>query len=149
MFLSRPAAVLAAVALTPIASFAISSPAAADSYVAGGEVLGDFAADTHKAIQQALRTKGYYSGPVDGNFGPMSKRAVVKFRADNHISRAGRKALKLDEPLVNALFGVSGFSVETWDDQFCLLVKIDPVSNQDETQMCQSDRQTLSVEDEG
>ncbi|MEI6479853.1 MAG: peptidoglycan-binding protein [bacterium] len=37
-------------------------------------------------LQQALKTLGFYTGPVTGFFGPMTKVAVIKFQVANKIS---------------------------------------------------------------
>ena len=144
MFISRSALVLTAVVLTPVLGLSPSSPAAAadagDAYMVEERVLGGMAPKTHRAVQDALKAKGYYSGPVDGRFGPMSKKAVLKFRADKHIARSGPDALKLDAPLVEALFGIRDFAVEGWQDQHCLLVRLDPVKNPDPSNLCGLDR---------
>lgn len=132
MFLSRFSLALTAVALAPVLDLTVSSPATAavagDAYMIEEQVLGNLAPDTHKAVQEALKAKGYYSGAVDGNFGPMSRKAVLKFRADKHLGGYGRAALKLDAPLVEALFGIRDFAVEGWEDQHCLLTKLGKIT---------------------
>ena len=144
MFLSRSAVALTAVILIPVLNLSVYSPAiaadAGDAYMVEEQVLGSLAPNTHRAVQQALKSKGYYSGPVDGRFGPMSKKSVQKFRADKHIVRSGRNALKLDKPLVEALFGIRDFAVEGWEDQHCLLVRLDPVKNPDKSNLCGLDQ---------
>jgi len=39
--------------------------------------------------QQRLRQLGYYRGPIDGAFGPGSKRALVRFQRDHRIPMTG------------------------------------------------------------
>ena len=34
-------------------------------------------------IQVALQRAGYYNGPIDGIFGPLSQRAIDGFQRDN------------------------------------------------------------------
>lgn len=36
-------------------------------------------------LQQALKEKGYATGPVDGIYGKMTENAVIKFQQDNHL----------------------------------------------------------------
>ena len=50
-----------------------------------------------KDIQRALKSKGYYSGAVDGIFGTGTKNAVIKFQKNNGLSPdgiAGKNTLK-------------------------------------------------------
>lgn len=41
-------------------------------------------------IQQALQTKGYYNGPIDGNWSPDSVEALKSFQADNKLKVDGK-----------------------------------------------------------
>ena len=41
------------------------------------------------AIQQALARNGYYSGPIDGNIGPISRRAIANYQADRGMRITG------------------------------------------------------------
>src|SRR5215212_6710398 len=43
-----------------------------------------------KEIQQALKTKGYYRGPVDGDFGGGTQAAVVAFQRASRGGADGR-----------------------------------------------------------
>lgn len=50
-----------------------------------------------KSIQKVLKSKGYYSGSVDGIFGTKTKNAVIAFQKDNGLKAdgiAGEKTLK-------------------------------------------------------
>lgn len=40
-------------------------------------------------IQQRLSELGYYSGTIDGRFGANTKKAVIAFQMDNHLSADG------------------------------------------------------------
>ena len=42
--------------------------------------------DDKKALQQALKDKGYYHGPVDGDIGPKTDEAVKAFKIANKLS---------------------------------------------------------------
>jgi len=50
-------------------------------------------------LQKALKEKGYYKGPIDGIYGPLTQEAVVKFQKDHDIpitpGAVTEKALKL------------------------------------------------------
>ena len=51
-----------------------------------------------KALQQALKDKGFYDGPVDGNIGPKTDAAVKAFKIANNLnadSVVGPKVKKL------------------------------------------------------
>ena len=45
---------------------------------------------TYKAAQQELKDLGYYSGKVDGSFGPKSKAALKKFQEDYGLEVDGK-----------------------------------------------------------
>lgn len=136
MLLLRSSLALAAAALVvPFGLAGHSAALAGDQYIAD-RVLGQYGEDTHKAVQEALKAKGFYSGPVDGSVGPATRKAVLKFRTDKGIARAGRNGLKLDPPLVQALFGLSDFVVEGWEDEACLLSKIGKLSGEDARGAC-------------
>lgn len=51
------------------------------------------------AVQQALARAGYYNGPIDGNLGPVSRRAISNYQADRGMSITGN----LSNNLVNSL----------------------------------------------
>ena len=59
--------------------------------------------DIIKRIQVALQQRGYYNGPIDGIFGPLSQRAVDGFQRDNGQVGTG---VTLD---TLSLLGVSAF----------------------------------------
>ncbi|NDB60272.1 hypothetical protein EB001_17735 [bacterium] len=42
--------------------------------------------DSDKALQQALKDKGFYDGPVDGNIGPKTNDAVKAFKIANKLN---------------------------------------------------------------
>lgn len=44
----------------------------------------------NKDIQQALKNAGLYSGPVDGNIGPKTKKAIRDFQAKNGLHPDGK-----------------------------------------------------------
>ncbi len=49
-----------------------------------------------KSIQKVLKTKGYYTGSVDGIYGTLTKNAVIKFQKANKLTAdgiAGKKTL--------------------------------------------------------
>lgn len=45
-------------------------------------------------VQAKLAGLGYYKGPVDGNFGPLTTQAVEQFQGDNSLPVSGRLDLK-------------------------------------------------------
>ena len=87
------------------------------------------------AVQNALHDKGYYSGPIDGKAGPKTRGAFLKFRADHGIAVAGPDDLKLDDDVVEALFGIRNSGIKKWTDQACLLSKLGQ-GGEDAQSMC-------------
>ena len=51
------------------------------------------------AVQQSLTRNGYYNGPIDGNIGPMSRRAISNYQADRGMRITGSP----DSKLLNSL----------------------------------------------
>ena len=45
---------------------------------------------TNKNIQQALKNAGLYNGPIDGNIGPKSKKAIREFQTQNGLTADGK-----------------------------------------------------------
>lgn len=58
---------------TPIINLAVAPPVATHK-------------EADKALQQALKDKGFYNGPVDGNIGPKTQEAVKAFKVANKLS---------------------------------------------------------------
>jgi hypothetical protein len=70
---------------TPIVNLAVAPPVS----------LG---IDPNKALQQALKDKGFYHGKIDGDIGPMTKEAIKAFKVANKLpadSVAGPKVKEL------------------------------------------------------
>lgn len=60
------------------------------------------------AIQQILKTKGYYNGSLDGVYGTATKNAVMEFQRDNNLTAdgiAGEKTLHALGLAGNSSFG--------------------------------------------
>jgi peptidoglycan hydrolase-like protein with peptidoglycan-binding domain len=55
------------------------------SVVSQQSFTGESVSMTPKQIQRSLRNAGYYSGPIDGVIGNMTKRAVKSFQRDNGL----------------------------------------------------------------
>ena len=51
------------------------------------------------AVQRSLTRNGYYTGPIDGNIGPMSRRAISNYQADRGFRVTGYP----DSILLNSL----------------------------------------------
>jgi len=51
------------------------------------------------SVQMALTRSGYYNGPIDGNIGPMSRRAISNYQADRGFRVTGYP----DSTLLNSL----------------------------------------------
>ncbi len=55
-----------------------------------GRVQQQPTADRFKEIQQALLDRGYFSGPVDGTWGPGSVDALKRFQAEQSLTEDGK-----------------------------------------------------------
>ena len=51
------------------------------------------------SVQRALAERGFYRGPVDGDIGPGSRRAIAHFQEEHGLRPSG----EIDEPLLRAL----------------------------------------------
>jgi hypothetical protein len=51
------------------------------------------------SVQRALRKRGYYSGPLDGDLGPRSRAAIREYQAEHGLEVNGR----VDDPLLRSL----------------------------------------------
>ncbi len=72
------------------------TPVNAGSVVTGTQQRGS-RGDGVRALQEALRAKGYYSGAADGSFGSGTEEAVRKFQAASGLTadgKAGRGTVK-------------------------------------------------------
>ncbi|MGD9015389.1 MAG: peptidoglycan-binding domain-containing protein [Candidatus Omnitrophota bacterium] len=45
---------------------------------------------TNKEIQIALQNAGFYKGKIDGDIGPMSKKAILEFQVQNNLEVDGK-----------------------------------------------------------
>ena len=50
-------------------------------------------------VQSALKRRGYYKGPVDGDIGPASRSAIRAYQSDRGLTVTGR----VDRSLLRAL----------------------------------------------
>ena len=57
----------------PVVNLAVASPVAAHK-------------DGNKALQQALKDKGFYKGAVDGDIGPKTQEAIKAFKLENRLN---------------------------------------------------------------
>ena len=53
-------------------------------------------------VQRQLQQDGYYAGPIDGRIGPMTRRALAAFQADNGLAVTSA----IDEPTLS-MMGIS------------------------------------------
>lgn len=54
---------------------------------------------TAEEIQTALRNANYYTGPIDGKIGPLSKKAIEEFQKANNLQADAKVGLKTWEVL--------------------------------------------------
>ena len=45
---------------------------------------------TNKNIQAALKNAGFYKGKIDGDIGPLTKKAIREFQAENNLTADGK-----------------------------------------------------------
>ena len=58
---------------TPVVNLAVAPPVTAHR-------------DENKELQQALKDKGFYNGPVDGDIGPKTQEALKAFKLENRLN---------------------------------------------------------------
>jgi peptidoglycan hydrolase-like protein with peptidoglycan-binding domain len=58
-----------------------------------------------REAQEQLRALGLYQGPIDGLYGPQSRRAVSQYQSDRHIPVTAR----LDKPTLDALHAEAAY----------------------------------------
>ena len=63
------------------------------------EYASDSGSSTVSRVQRALRTRGYYSGPIDGDAGSGTRAGIRGFREDNGLGSSTR----IDGTLLEAL----------------------------------------------
>ena len=86
------------VSVTDAAANSPSVPVVVDNSGELPQTTGDMAAGvaavsdnpTPKQIQQALKSAGFYTGKVDGNIGPKTKRAIEEFQSKNGLKADGK-----------------------------------------------------------
>lgn len=50
---------------------------------------------TASSVQRALARRGYYHGPIDGDIGPGSRRAIARYQADHGLRPTGEISYSL------------------------------------------------------
>ncbi len=93
-----PASTAAAPAAPPAASPAAppaSTTAAPAAPPASLPAEADLSEANRRQIQEALRRLNYYTGPVDGIFGPLTRAAIRRFQREIGADATGH--LKVDE----------------------------------------------------
>ena len=73
---------------------AATAVAAPTAYVAAYAAPVTPPSDALAKAQAKLSGLGYYKGPVDGEYGPTTARAVEQFQVDNNLPVSGRLDLK-------------------------------------------------------
>ena len=84
------------------ATAANAVPVVVDNAEAVPQTTGDMAAGaavatdkpTPQQIQQALKSAGFYTGKIDGNIGPKTKKAIEEFQARNGLKADGKVGAK-------------------------------------------------------
>jgi peptidoglycan hydrolase-like protein with peptidoglycan-binding domain len=68
-------------------------------YSLGYHTHGGYADSIVASVQRALKARGYYRGPVNGDAGSGTRAAIRGFRADHGLGHSSR----IDGPLLRAL----------------------------------------------
>lgn len=68
-------------------------------------------------LQQNLKTLGFYEGSVDGNFGPRTQMAVVRFQQDNKLSADGIVGPKTNKIVADrvSIGSISTVTASDWE----------------------------------
>ena len=70
-----------------VVAFTSGQPAAAAPVVSSvAAPVADASNNADKELQQALKDKGFYNGPVDGNIGPKTQEAIKAFKVANKLN---------------------------------------------------------------
>jgi len=64
-------------------------PSRSISRVPTEEVTGEPVKLSKKETQEALKSAGFYDGPVDGKIGPKTKDAIIAFQKENGLKADG------------------------------------------------------------
>lgn len=67
--------------------------------LAAGSAIAQEQPDLVSQMQERLRELGFYSGPVNGDFGPYTQAALVQFQLSVPVPASGQ----LDPPTLEAL----------------------------------------------
>jgi len=88
----------------------------------------------YKLIQEDLKTLGYYTGRIDGSFGPMSRAAVKTFKRMNGLTVDGSTGANTQAKLLEVVYGITNL----WIDKQTMIItvprcKLDVITNTRET----------------
>ena len=61
-----------------------------------------------KDVQQALKNAGLYHGPIDGNIGPKTKKAIREFQEQNKLNADGKVGPRTWKKLLTYLHSAPG-----------------------------------------
>lgn len=67
-----------------------SRPALSFSYYGGRRTNDDYSDNLSADVQHALKRRGYYGGPVDGDVGPGTRNALRHYQSDHRLDVTGR-----------------------------------------------------------
>lgn len=74
--------------------------------------------DQIQAVQKRLKEMGYYDGPVNGNYGPLTRSAVIKFQSDYGLNAEGYIG-----PQTLSMLGLTNSSSNQTNSDLYLLAK--------------------------
>lgn len=73
-----------------------------------------------KALQEDLKTLGFYLGSIDGSVGPMSKRSIKSFQKAYGLKIDGIPGPNTRKRLLEVTYGIK----QSWYDKYTLVIKI-------------------------
>jgi hypothetical protein len=83
--------------------------------------------DRFREIQQALADKGYFKGPVDGNWGPESTEALKRFQQEQNLDPDGKlSALSLIALGLGPRHGTASAEAAKPPDAAATSIPVDP-----------------------
>lgn len=92
--------------LALVVAVALSAPVWSQSMSAGGAAKAGAAApsdDAVRTVQEALKEKGHYTGPIDGQWGAETQAALREFQQSSGLDATGQL-----DPETRKQLGMSG-----------------------------------------
>lgn len=109
---------------------AIAAPVAAETCF-DKAVITDYDPGLIRAIQQRLRDRKLYSGPIDGKVGPATRSGLARLTGDSP-----RSDFHLGSDMVERIFGLEASGIYYPEDQDALITKLGASSDPNYRNKC-------------